>query len=128
MTEYIAIIHKETKSDFGASFPDLPGCISVAKTLEKLRPMIEESLGLHIEGMVEDGEALPEPSSLDKIVKSKDYADAVAVMVVKAPASSGATVRVNITLPEKTLATIDKKAAEKGMSRSGFLVKAAERW
>jgi predicted RNase H-like HicB family nuclease len=128
MTEYIAIIHKDAKSDFGASFPDLPGCISVAKTLEKLRPMIEESLGLHIEGMIEDGEALPEPSSLDKIVKSKDYADAVAVMVVKAPATGGATVRVNITLPEKTLANIDKKAAEKGMSRSSFLVKAAERW
>ncbi len=128
MTEYIAVIHKEAKSDFGASFPDLPGCISVAKTLEKLRPMIEESLGFHIEGMIEDGEALPEPSPLDKIVKSKDYADAVAVMVVKAPATNGATVRVNITLPEKTLATIDKKAAEKGMSRSRFLVKAAERW
>ena len=128
MTEYIAVIHKQAKSDFGASFPDLPGCISVAKTLEKLRPMIEESLGFHIEGMIEDGEALPEPSPLDKIVKSKDYADAVAVMVVKAPATNGATVRVNITLPEKTLATIDKKAAEKGMSRSRFLVKAAERW
>lgn len=128
MTEYIAVIHKEAKSDFGASFPDLPGCISVAKTLEKLRPMIEESLGFHIEGMIEDGEALPEPSPLDKIVKSKDYADAVAVMVVKAPATNGATVRVNITLPEKSLATIDKKAAEKGMSRSRFLVKAAERW
>lgn len=128
MTEYIAVIHKQAKSDFGASFPDLPGCISAAKTLEKLRPMIEESLGFHIEGMIEDGEALPEPSPLDKIVKSKDYADAVAVMVVKAPATNGATVRVNITLPEKTLATIDKKAAEKGMSRSRFLVKAAERW
>lgn len=128
MTEYIAVIHKEAKSDFGASFPDLPGCISVAKTLEKLRPMIEESLGFHIEGMIADGEALPEPSPLDKIVKSKDYADAVAVMVVKAPATNGATVRVNITLPEKSLATIDKKAAEKGMSRSSFLVKAAERW
>lgn len=128
MTEYIAVIHKQAKSDFGASFPDLPGCISVAKTLEKLRPMIEESLGFHIEGMIEDGEALPEPSPLDKIVKSKDYADAVAVMVVKAPATNGATVRVNITLPEKSLATIDKKAAEKGMSRSRFLVKAAERW
>ena len=128
MTEYIAVIHKQAKSDFGASFPDLPGCFSVAKTLEKLRPMIEESLGFHIEGMIEDGEALPEPSPLDKIVKSKDYADAVAVMVVKAPATNGATVRVNITLPEKTLATIDKKAAEKGMSRSRFLVKAAERW
>ena len=128
MTEYIAIIHKEKNSDFGASFPDLPGCISAAKTLENLRPMIEESIGLHIEGMIEDGEALPEPSPLDKIVKSKDYADAVAVMVVKVPATKEATVRVNITLPERTLANIDKKAAAKGMSRSSFLVKAAERW
>ena len=128
MTEYIAIIHKEKNSDFGASFPDFPGCISAAKTLENLRPMIEESIGLHIEGMIEDGEALPEPSPLDKIVKSKDYADAVAVMVVKVPATKEATVRVNITLPERTLANIDKKAAAKGMSRSSFLVKAAERW
>ena len=128
MAEYIAVIHKEKTSAFGASFPDLPGCISAAATLEKLRPMIEESLGLHLEGMIEDGEAVPEPSSLDKIVKSKDYADAVAVMVVKVPDLAGATVRVNITLPEKTLAQIDRKAAAKGMSRSGFLVKAAERW
>ena len=128
MAEYIAVIHKEKGSAFGASFPDLTGCISAASTLEKLRPMIEESLGLHLEGMIEDGEAVPEPSSLDKIVKSKDYADAVAVMVVKVPELVGATVRVNITLPEKTLMQIDRKAAAKGMSRSGFLAKAAERW
>jgi predicted RNase H-like HicB family nuclease len=128
MAEYIAVIHKEAKSAFGASFPDLPGCISAAASLEELRPMIEESLGLHIEGLVEDGEAVPEPSPLDAIVKSKDYADAVAVMVVKAPEVPEATVRVNITLPEKTLAQIDRKAAEKGMSRSSFLAKAAERW
>ena len=128
MVEYIAIIHKDSDSSFGASFPDLPGCISAADTLEELRPMIEESLGLHFEGMIEDGEAVPEPSPLDKIVKSKDYADAVAVMGVRAPELVGATVRVNITLPEKVLAQIDRKAAEQGMSRSGFLVKAAERW
>ena len=128
MAEYIAVIHKEKSTAFGASFPDLPGCISAASTLEKLRPMIEESLGLHLEGMIEDGEAVPEPSSLDKIVKSKDYADAVAVMVVKVPELVGATVRVNITLSEKTLTQIDRKAAAKGMSRSGFLAKAAERW
>jgi predicted RNase H-like HicB family nuclease len=128
MTEYIALIHKDPHSSFGASFPDLPGCISAASTLEELRPMIEESLSLHIEGLLEDGDALPEPSTLDAIVKSKDYADAVAVMVVKSPETPDATVRVNITLPEKTLAQIDRKAAQKGMSRSSFLVKAAERW
>ena len=28
MTSYIALIHKAPESDFGVSFPDLPGCIS----------------------------------------------------------------------------------------------------
>ena len=42
MAECIAIIHKDSDSSFGASFPDLPGCISAADTLEELRPMIEE--------------------------------------------------------------------------------------
>ena len=127
MAEYIALMHKERGTSFGASFPDLPGCVSAANTLEDLRPMIEESLGFHVEGMLEDGEARPEPSPLDVIVKLKDYKDAFEVMVVKAPDTPGATVRVNITLPEKTLAQIDRKAAEKGMSRSSFLAKAAER-
>lgn len=49
-------------------------------------------------------------------------------MVLKAPETEGATVCVNITLPEKTLAQIDRKAAAQGMSRSGFLVEAAKRW
>ena len=128
MSEYIALIHKDSNSGFGASFPDLPGCISVADTLEVLRPMIEEALGFHIEGMIEDGEAVPEPSALDDILKAEGYLDAVAVMVVKATETEGVTVRVNITLPEKTLAQIDRKAAAKGMSRSRFLVQAAERW
>ncbi len=61
-------------------------------------------------------------------MKSKDYKDAVAVMVVQTPDTPGDTVRVNITLPEKVLAQIDRKAVEKGMSRSSFLAKAAERW
>jgi len=128
MSEYIALIHKEPTSAFGASFPDLPGCVSAANTLEELRPMIEEALGFHIEGMIEDGEAVPEPSTLDEILKAEGYVDAVAVMVVKAPETEGATVRVNITLPEKTLAQIDRKAAAQGMSRSSFLAQAAKRW
>jgi predicted RNase H-like HicB family nuclease len=128
MSEYIALIHKDADSAFGASFPDLPGCISAADTLEELRPMIEEALGFHIEGMIEDGDTVPEPSTLDEILKTEGYTDAVAVMVVKASDAEGNTVRVNITLPEKTLAKIDRKAAAQGMSRSGFLVEAAKRW
>jgi HicB_like antitoxin of bacterial toxin-antitoxin system len=90
--------------------------------------MIEAALGFHIEGMIEDGDSVPEPSTLDEILKAEGYADAVAVMAVKSPAMAEATVRVNITLPEKTLAQIDRKAAAHGMSRSSFLAQAAKRW
>lgn len=128
MLEYIALIHKDAGSAFGASFPDLPGCISAADTLEEFRPMIEKALGFHIEGMIEDGYAVPEPVTFDEILKAEGYADAVAVMAVKSPMIAEATVRVNITLPEKTLAQIDRKAAAQGMSRSRFLVQAAKRW
>ena len=127
MSEYIALIHKDKESAFGASFPDLSGCISAADSLEDLRLMITEALAFHLEGMREDGDAVPAPSSFDEILKAEGYDDAVAVMVVKAPDAMEATVRVNITLPENTLAQIDRKAAALGMSRSGFLAKAAER-
>ena len=128
MSEYIALIHKDKNSAFGASFPDLPGCISAADNLEDLRPMITEALAFHLDGMRKDGDAIPAPSSFDEILKADGYEDAVAVMVVKAADGPETTVRVNITLPENTLAQIDRKAAKLGMSRSGFLAKAAERW
>jgi predicted RNase H-like HicB family nuclease len=82
MSEYIALIHKDFGSGIGASFPDLPGCISAADTLEELHPIIEEALGFHIEGMIEDGDAVPEPSSVDEILKTKGCIDAVALLPI----------------------------------------------
>jgi predicted RNase H-like HicB family nuclease len=62
--EYIAYLHKERKSDFGVSFPDFPGCVTSGKTLDEARRMAAEALNLHIEGMIEDGEPIPEASAV----------------------------------------------------------------
>lgn len=67
MTTYIARLHKQLDSDFGVDFPDFPGCITAGVTLEDARHMAGEALALHIEGMIADGEAIPEPSSPDVI-------------------------------------------------------------
>jgi predicted RNase H-like HicB family nuclease len=61
MRQYIALIHKDADSDFGVSFPDLPGCVTAGATLDEARDMAEEALALHIEGLEQDGEAIPEP-------------------------------------------------------------------
>ena len=59
MRNYIGLIHKDADSHFGVSFPDFPGVITAGTTLDDARAMAEEALALHIEGLVEDGEAIP---------------------------------------------------------------------
>lgn len=126
MAEYIALIHKDADSDFGVSFPDFPGCVTAGTTLDEARAMAAEALALHIEGMIEDGEAIPEPSSLTAIMEERENRDAVAVLV-PGPTKPVRAVRVNITLPEDALREIDRYAESHGLSRSGMIVAAARR-
>jgi len=126
MANYIAIVHKDPKSDFGVSFPDFPGCITAGKNIDEAKDMAQESLTLHIQGMLEDGEQLPDPSKLEEIMADPDFADAAAYFVVDVPDAKPRTVRVNITVPEMTLKQIDAAAKKRGMSRSSFLVHAAQ--
>jgi len=126
MSNYIAIVHKDTKSDFGVSFPDFPGCITAGKNIDEAKDMALEALAFHIQGMIEDGEKLPGPSKLEEIMNDPDYYDAAAFLVVSIPDSKPRTIRVNITLPEMTLKQIDAAAKKRGMSRSSFLVHAAQ--
>jgi predicted RNase H-like HicB family nuclease len=65
--DYIAYLHKNRKSDFGVSFPDFPGCITAGRTLEEARRRAAEALSFHIAGMIEDGEKIPNPSSIDDV-------------------------------------------------------------
>lgn len=124
--QYIAIIRKSAESDYGVSFPDLPGCVTAGRTLDEARTFAEEALALHVEGMKDDGETIPEPSSLEAIMGEAENRDGVAILVAE---KKGAvrSVRANITLPEDVLSNIDAYAARHGMSRSGFLVQAARR-
>jgi len=126
MRQYIALIHKEDGSDYGVSFPDLPGCITAGRDLDEARAMAQEALALHLEGLSEDGEPLPEPSSLEAIMRDRENRDAVAFLV-SAPASAPKTVRINVTIADDLLGEIDRHAEREGMTRSGFLAKAAKR-
>ena len=126
MQQYIGLIHKDAESDFGVSFPDFPGLVTAGEDLDGARGMAEEALAFHIEGLVEDGEAIPEPSSLAEIMASAINRDGVAILVgVKTEAKK--VVRVNVTLPADVLQRIDAFAEAHGYTRSGFLAKAAEK-
>jgi len=126
MPNYIALIHKEPDSDYGVSFPDFPGCVTAGETLDEARREAAEALALHIDGMIEDGTAIPEPSSLEEVMAERESRDAVAFLV-PVQARQSRAVRVNITLPEDVLADVDRAAGHQGLSRSAFLARAARR-
>jgi len=125
MRNYIGLIHKDSDSDYGVSFPDFPGVVTAGTDLDDARRMAEEALALHVEGMIEDGEAVPEPSNLEAIMSDPDNKDGVAVLV-PLKAESKKSVRLNITLPEDVLKEIDAYAETHGFTRSGFLARAAK--
>jgi predicted RNase H-like HicB family nuclease len=122
MTSYIGLIRKDADSDFGVDFPDFPGCVSAGATLDEARHMAQEALELHVGGVLEDGEALPVPSSLEAVMADPENADAVAFLV-SVPEAADRRVRVNITLPERLLRRINERAE----NRSAFLARAAEK-
>jgi predicted RNase H-like HicB family nuclease len=126
MRQYIAIIHKDADSDYGVSFPDFPGCVSAGTDLDDAHRMGAEALQFHVEGMIEDGQAIPEPSSLESVMHDQNNRDGVAILVPLADAQKK-TVRVNITLPEDALMAIDAYAEAHGLTRSGFLATAARK-
>ncbi len=126
MRQYIALIHRDLNSDYGVSFPDLPGCITAGKTLDEAREMAVEALAFHLEGLEADGEAAPEPSSLETVMADTENRDGVAILV-PAPARAPKVVRINVTLPEDVLAAVDSYAAANGYTRSGFLALAAKK-
>jgi predicted RNase H-like HicB family nuclease len=76
-----ALLHKEPKSDYGVSFPDLPGCITAGRTLDEARAMAIEALALHLQGMTKDGSVIPEPSSLEAVMADPDNRDGVATLI-----------------------------------------------
>ena len=120
MTVYIALLRKDADSDYGVEFPDFPGCVTAGRTLDEARRMAVEALALHVEGIIEEGDPLPMPSTLDSIMAVPENTDGV-VFLVDIPASPARAMRINVTLPNDIVEAIDRVTK----NRSRFLAEAA---
>ena len=58
-----AIVIEKADGNYSAYVPDLPGCIATGNTVAEVEFEIREAISFHLEGMREDGMAVPEPSS-----------------------------------------------------------------
>ena len=71
---YYGSVCKSEKS-LGISFLDFPGCISAGDTMDQLIAMGHEALQLHVDGMIEDGDEIPEPSEVTLERTAAEYDD-----------------------------------------------------
>ena len=61
--EYV-VIYERSEDGWGAYVPDLPGLGVIGDTLDETKKLMREAIELHLEGMREHGESIPEPSAI----------------------------------------------------------------
>jgi predicted RNase H-like HicB family nuclease len=84
MTKRYLVVYAKCKgSNFSGHAPDVPGCVSAGDTLEEMASMMREALEFHLSGMLEDGEAIPEPTTTDVELKDEDFEDVEYFVVQK---------------------------------------------
>ena len=58
-----AIVIEEAEGNYSAYVPDLPGCVATGSSIREVEEQIREAIEFHLEGLREDGMAIPQPSS-----------------------------------------------------------------
>jgi predicted RNase H-like HicB family nuclease len=123
--KYPVVIHKDENSDYGIAFPDLPGCFSAGETIEEALANAQEAAECHIEGMLLDSEPLPVATTIERHMDNPDFKDGIwALVEVDLSRLSLKSKRVNITMPERLLNSLDYFAKKHGETRSGLLTQA----
>lgn len=128
--KFPVVLHKDADSEYGVTVPDVLGCFSAGESMSEALDNIQEALALHFEGLLADGEPLPQPSEIDVHALNPDFSGGVWALVdFDITPYLGKAVRFNATLPEYLLARIDDyvKHHPEQKSRSGFLAEASLR-
>ncbi|WP_040618896.1 type II toxin-antitoxin system HicB family antitoxin [Rhodovulum sp. PH10] len=127
-THAIAIVHEEA-GVYGIAFPDFPGCIAAGDDLDDVLRRGAAALAAYIDSLLEDGEPVPTPRSLDRLKADPVFRDdAEGGMIVALPVdlSGNKIVPLDVALDEKLIAAVDRAAERAGLSRSDFLAAAAK--
>jgi len=65
-----AVVFEKSPNNYAAYVPDLPGCVSTGATREEVERNIREAIAFHIEGLLIEGEPVPEPTSWTEVVEA----------------------------------------------------------
>lgn len=119
---YFAIIDQEN-GVHGVVFPDFPGCVTSGDSVDEALECAREALALHVEGMAEDGDALPDPSPVEAM--RGEIGNNAIVAAIPLIRRVGKSTRIGLSIDKGLLEAIDDEARRRGMTRSAFMVGAS---
>ncbi|MBV7387839.1 type II toxin-antitoxin system HicB family antitoxin [Pasteurellaceae bacterium TAE3-ERU1] len=111
--------------------PDVPGCYSAGDTFAEALANAKEAIELHVESLVEDGEAIPKPHDIAVHQQNPEYLEPAGLFFsgveVDLTYLLGKSEKINVSLPTRLIRRIDEYVAAhpEYKSRSGFLAKVA---
>jgi predicted RNase H-like HicB family nuclease len=126
-------VERDGRTSYSVLVPDLPGCVSYGDTQQEALESARAAIDLHIQALIENGDAIPEPSSVDQ-VSDKDELHAVYALVeiplseIREKALTRKSTRINITFPENLLRKVDEYCEQTGFARSKFFQVLTERF
>jgi predicted RNase H-like HicB family nuclease len=63
------VVYEQTSTGWSAYLPDLPGCVAAGETREETERLIREAIALHLDGLREDNESIPQPGTWTETVE-----------------------------------------------------------
>jgi predicted RNase H-like HicB family nuclease len=125
MNSYIGLIHPPIgTSEWGVTFPDIPGCVSEGASFEAAAEAAREALSGHLAMLVTDGIEPPQARTLAQLHADPSVADdldGAMVQLIAPRRVPGERVRVNIMIDKGLLRLTDEAAEARGLSRSAFI-------
>jgi len=133
MKTYFAIGHKEADSAYGFWFPDVEGCFGAGDTYDAALKDAADALRLHVEFLRREGEAIPEPRSIDEInqdpaVRESKLDEGAFVMAIPLITPQKAKRRVSFNADAGIVTEVERQISKHGMTKTDWWVSAAHQF
>ena len=116
MLRYPALIDGENGA-YGVTFPDLPGVVAMAETMDQALVNAEDALRDYAIETEKDGQAPIAPSAIEDVTPPAG-STLISIPLIHL---SGRSIRANMMLDEGVISFIDSEAKRRGMTRTSYV-------
>ena len=121
---YVVLVDGKAGS-YGVTFPDLPGCVAMGKTVDEAIANASEALRDWVDVTEEAKEKVPSPRSAEAMRRDKEIRQALAagaqLASVPLVRQTGKPVKANLSIDAGVLKALDAEASRRKLTRSAMV-------